>query len=510
MSQPHRFVLAAAALLALALPLRATWSIILVDTRTGEVAIGSATCLTRLNLLAITPVVLVNCGAAAAQASVNVNSVQNRLVIWNLLQRGVPPADILAALAAQDPGHQTRQYGIVDVQGRAVTFSGSSNAAWAGGVTGSVGTIHYAIQGNILTGQAVVLAAEAALRNTPGDLAERLMASMEAARSMGGDGRCSCSQAAPTSCGAPPASFVKSAHIGYMVVARQGDRDGTCSAPNIGCASGSYWMNLNVAGQSGTAPDPVLQLRTAFDAWRVTLAGRPDHHLSTVQLDPPSLIPDGSSTAIATVTLRDWQGNPLTSGGAVVRPLVHPATTAQVRLGPVTDHGNGTYSFPVTAGNRAGTVSLRVTVDDGTSHVLLSPATIVPVRQDALWASSARVSAAAGGAVDLALRAGGAQALRAYAVAASASGNSPGIPLAGGAVLPLNPDPLFSASLAFANSAVFVRTVGTLDFAGNATARFAPAAGALAPLLGTELHFAYALLSPLDFASNAVPIAVAP
>ena len=62
----------------------------------------------------------------------------------------------------------------------------------------------YAIQGNILMGSPVILDVETALRNTPGDLSQKVMAAMEAARDMGGDGRCSCDEQFPESCGTPP------------------------------------------------------------------------------------------------------------------------------------------------------------------------------------------------------------------------------------------------------------------------------------------------------------------
>ena len=51
----------------LATPVSATWSILIVDTRTGELAVGSATCLTGFNLRTITPVLLVGRGAACAE-----------------------------------------------------------------------------------------------------------------------------------------------------------------------------------------------------------------------------------------------------------------------------------------------------------------------------------------------------------------------------------------------------------------------------------------------------------
>jgi Family of unknown function (DUF1028)/Invasin, domain 3/FG-GAP-like repeat len=229
-----RIISAAAAVAALAgAPAAyATWSIILIDMRTREIAAGSATCLTTFDLQAGTPVILTGVGAATAQSFVD-STGQNRVFIRDKLALGVAPADIITGLATFDTGHQTRQYGIVDVLGRTATFSGTGGNQWAGGQTGQfqnvhlgqTGTIAYAIQGNILTGQCVVDAAVLAAINEPGDLPQKLMKAMQAARVTGGDGRCSC-PANPTSCGCPPATFTKSAHIAYMLIARTGDTDG--------------------------------------------------------------------------------------------------------------------------------------------------------------------------------------------------------------------------------------------------------------------------------------------
>lgn len=112
--------------------------------------------------------------------------------------------------------------------------------AWAGGVTGQAGDLTYAIQGNVLAGSAVVLAAEQALLAQHGDLTDRLLAAMLAAAQTGGDGRCSCNNAQPASCGAPVPGFdlreKKSAHCGFMLVSRVGDPLGTCDTAN-GCAT---------------------------------------------------------------------------------------------------------------------------------------------------------------------------------------------------------------------------------------------------------------------------------
>lgn len=222
----------------------ATWSILIADTRTGEIAVGSATCLSGFDLRAETPVLLLGRGAITAQSAVD-SSGMNRARAFEGFAKGLTPAEIFAILEATDPGHSNRQYGMIDVLGNTLTFSGADNADFAGGVTGRIEAgapgpaddIVYAVQGNILTGEPVVLAAESAILNTPGDLAEKLMAGMEAARVFGGDGRCSCSTIDPTGCGSPPDDFLRSAIVGYMLVGRLGDRDPATSYMHVDSAA---------------------------------------------------------------------------------------------------------------------------------------------------------------------------------------------------------------------------------------------------------------------------------
>lgn len=216
---------------------RATWSIVLLNTRTGEVGVASATCLTGFDLRANTPVLIAGVGGATAQSAVDQGGF-NRSFIRDQFVAGTAPADILSRLATLDSGHQSRQYGMGDLRialpgglpGRPLTFSGGGAGAYANGQVGRValpdgGDLVYAIQGNVLTGDPVVSRAVDAAVNTPGDVPARLMAAMEAARAQGGDGRCSCNTNSPTACGSPPAAFAKAAHIAYMLIARAGDQD---------------------------------------------------------------------------------------------------------------------------------------------------------------------------------------------------------------------------------------------------------------------------------------------
>jgi len=366
-------------------PASATWSIIIVDERTGEIAIGSATCLTTFDLRQLSPVVLVGVGAAAAQSAID-SGADNRRLIHDQLLGETPPEEIIDLLAIVDEVHETRQYGIVDTQGRAATFTGNLAGAFAGGLTGRTGDLVYAIQGNVITGENVLTGAEQAILDSDGDLPERLMLAMEAAYDFGGDGRCSCSPSDPDGCGSPPPSFDKTAHIGYMIVARLGDEDDVCNASQ-GCAAGDYFMNFNVAFQFSSAPDPVIQLRDQFDEWRADLVGRPDARRSITSVAPPVLETGGGDVATISIDLRDWQGAPISIDPVSLEAAPDPENSDGVsRVLEIRDLGGGQWEIDVRAGQRAGTDRYAVTVDDGIRPVVLMPrpAVVVEVPADAL------------------------------------------------------------------------------------------------------------------------------
>lgn len=217
----------------------ATWSILIADTRTGEIVIGSATCLESFDLRRETPVLITGVGAVTAQSAVD-GSGLNRMLIRDRLLQGVPLESILEELSNFDAGHLNRQYGFIsttgDSLGETLTYSGIQNADFAGGITGRIergqpgpaDDIIYTVQGNILSGENVVQGAVDAIVQSAvddSDLPGMLMSGMQAARMEGGDGRCSCSSGNPTGCGSPPPEPFKSAHIAYMLGARAGDID---------------------------------------------------------------------------------------------------------------------------------------------------------------------------------------------------------------------------------------------------------------------------------------------
>lgn len=311
-SSPLRALASLLVLPLLAAPASATWSIVAVDRSTGEVAIATATCLEGSIVGVLVPIVWVGQGVAASQANVN---VANHKLIRNAIRDGLTPQEVLDQLFAA--GNTTgAQFGITTFAGPAVNWSAGAVLPAKPTVVGELGPVSYAIQGNVLAGDLVVLEAERAFRETEGDLSQRMLAGMLAAARAGGDGRCSCSQAMPTACGAPPEPFTKSAHAARMIVARVGDTNGGCNGLQ-GCASGTYWLDLEFPG-TAQDPDPVLQLHDLYVGWRAALRGRPDHVLSRVRAGADRLSADGESTLEVLVRLVDVEGHPLTAGGALL------------------------------------------------------------------------------------------------------------------------------------------------------------------------------------------------
>lgn len=365
-----------AGLLLFAANASATWSIVVVNLATGEVAVGIATCLTGFDLRPNTVVVVPGRGVAAAQSFVGPLSL--RQLIRDGFLTGESAQNILLQLANADGGHQSRQYGIVSLTGGEVTFTGAGAGIWAGGVTGQTGNLRYAIQGNVLTGQPVVTAAEQALINTPGDLPDKLMAAMQAARMMGGDGRCSCQPNAPTACGAPPANFTKSSHIALMIVSRPSDVDAPCSG-GLGCGAGDYWLDINIANQPASAPDPVVQLQTQYNQWKANQVGRPDHYTSTATVTSTTIRANGLDETVVNVELRDAQNNPLGNSLPLDVRLALNSTVNNVSFSPVTALPNGTYEFAMRGALESGIAVLDISATDQFGRVGIWPQPMITV-----------------------------------------------------------------------------------------------------------------------------------
>jgi len=276
----RRFMLAPALALVLALATlgftpsaaSATWSVIAIDLATGRVVVSSATCVAQsrfagfpaLGLMDIQAIVVPGVGVAAAQAGVD-NTRANQNLIYEQLKAGTDPRLILDMLRA-DPSIERRQFGMIDMQGRSIGFSGSENGAASTSVQGQVpGTqIFYSVQGNILASDLVVTNAAEAFEDEDGDILDKVMAAMEAADDAGGDRRCTCeTEPVPDA-----ACDGRNAHVAYILAADRGDPEGASFN------DGDYHMYIDVTDENIESQEngnPVITLRMRYDAWREQL-----------------------------------------------------------------------------------------------------------------------------------------------------------------------------------------------------------------------------------------------
>lgn len=162
----------------------ATFSIVARDPVSGD--LGVAVQSKFLAVGSVVPWARAGAGAVATQALANVCYGPDGLA---LLEQGMSAADVLNQLLANDPDQEQRQVGIVDRAGRAAAHTGAGCHSWAGHAIGS----GFCCQGNLLAGEAVVskmaeayTQAQAAGR---GELAEWLVAALEAGQAAGGDRR---------------------------------------------------------------------------------------------------------------------------------------------------------------------------------------------------------------------------------------------------------------------------------------------------------------------------------
>lgn len=158
----------------------ATFSIVGYDAETGQLGIAVQSKFFAVG--AVVPWAEAGVGAIATQSWANTTYGPNGL---KLLKSGLSAEQTLERLIADDPGHATRQVGIVDAKGNVANYTGDECNEWAGAVSGE----HYTAQGNILAGEDVVKAMGKAFEETEGELADKLMAALFAGQDKGGDTR---------------------------------------------------------------------------------------------------------------------------------------------------------------------------------------------------------------------------------------------------------------------------------------------------------------------------------
>ncbi len=159
-------------------PLAHTFSIVAVDSATGE--IGAAVQSHWFSVGSIVIWAEAGVGAVATQSFVNVSFGPRGV---ELLKTGKTPQQAINLLIAEDKGRDVRQLAIIDARGNSAAYTGKKCIPEAGHLTGK----YYSVQANLMLKNTVWGAMERAFKQTRAPLAERLVAALEAAQAEGGD-----------------------------------------------------------------------------------------------------------------------------------------------------------------------------------------------------------------------------------------------------------------------------------------------------------------------------------
>ncbi len=161
-----------------------TFSILARDPNNGRFGVAVATC--HLAVGSTVPHIRSGVGAVATQAHTN-----PYLGICGLerLEQNLSADDVKASLLRDDPQRDRRQFHLIDARGQTAAWTGADCGAWAGHRSRD----GMAVAGNLLAGEAVLIAMEEAfLSSDPSwKLGRRLMHALQAGEAAGGDRRSS-------------------------------------------------------------------------------------------------------------------------------------------------------------------------------------------------------------------------------------------------------------------------------------------------------------------------------
>jgi uncharacterized Ntn-hydrolase superfamily protein len=155
-----------------------TFSIVCRDPATGE--LGVAVQSHWFSVGSIVAWAEAGVGAVATQSFVDPSYGKNGL---DLMRGGKSAPDTLKELLAKDEGREVRQVAMIDAQGRVDAWTGKNDIQAAGHIVGK----DFSVQANLMLNDKVWPAMARAFESTRGDLAERMLAALDAAQAAGGD-----------------------------------------------------------------------------------------------------------------------------------------------------------------------------------------------------------------------------------------------------------------------------------------------------------------------------------
>ncbi|PYR80606.1 MAG: Zn-dependent protease [Acidobacteria bacterium] len=155
-----------------------TFSIVARDPATGE--LGVAVQSHWFSVGPIVPWVEAGVGAVATQSFVDPSYGKLGL---DLMRAGKSAPEALKALIAGDAASDVRQVAMIDTQGRVAAHTGAKDIQAAGHKVGT----NYSVQANLMLNDTVWPAMSRAFEAAKGDLADRMLAALDAAQAAGGD-----------------------------------------------------------------------------------------------------------------------------------------------------------------------------------------------------------------------------------------------------------------------------------------------------------------------------------
>jgi uncharacterized Ntn-hydrolase superfamily protein len=221
-----------------------TYSIVALDETTGELGVAVQSHWFSVGFLV--PWAKAGVGAVATQSFVKVDYGPDGL---QLMESGMKAADVLKTLTSKDEGEAVRQVGMIDIKGNVAAHTGSRCIKYAGHIVGE----NYSVQANMMANGTVPKAMAVAFEKTKGDLADRMMAALEAAEAEGGD--------------------IRGKQSAAMVIVS-------------GEPSGVEWKDTKLNLRIEDHPTPLIELKRLIRVHRAYQhANMGDHYMETEEID---------------------------------------------------------------------------------------------------------------------------------------------------------------------------------------------------------------------------------
>ena len=221
-----------------------TYSIVALDETTGELGVAVQSHWFSVGFLV--PWAKAGVGAVATQSFVKVDYGPDGI---QLMESGMKAADALKALTSKDEGEAVRQVGMIDIKGNVAAHTGSRCIKYAGHIVGE----NYSVQSNMMANGTVPKAMAIAFEETKGDLADRMMAALEAAEAEGGD--------------------IRGKQSAAMVIVS-------------GEPSGVEWKDTKLNLRIEDHPTPLIELKRLIRVHRAYQhANMGDHYMETEEID---------------------------------------------------------------------------------------------------------------------------------------------------------------------------------------------------------------------------------